>query len=374
MLPTHTHVIFTLGMLLLASSVVLAKQAQPSFDPHLSQLKKTLLQDLTESSFSSRNFKKYIHELTKSAHPAGSARQKELSEWLESQLKAQKVFLGRLSWKQRVPQTKNPMGLVKSAGDVFYTHHQLRNVMGKVEGGRPCSLLVGSHYDSKDLYGRGVNVGANDSGSSSAALLLLAEFLSQRSRKELCDIYLVFFDGEESVLWDWYASDQYAEGSDHLYGSRHLASLLVPSAQGYKFPPSIDSTAKPLRAVMILDMIGSRHMKLTLDDHSSPFLKERLLKTTQLLGLAHRLSAKPLKIEDDHLPFLKRGIPALLLIDFNNLDLWHTPKDLPQYLDFSSVRDVLKMSAMLLYDFSSSWFLSTMSPSRTSGAKNKHSP
>ena len=329
----------------------------PSESPVLCAQPSSSIKELASLSFSAADFHRYLKEFTRAAHPAGSQRQREISEWLSQQLKRQGVFLKRWSWSQRVPQVRHPQGLVKSKADIFYRHHPLWNVMAKVKGGQNCAFLVGSHYDTKELYSRGVGVGANDSGSSSAALLLLGAFLQQRSRKQLCDVYLVWFDGEESVLWNWWDGGRYGDAPDHLYGSRHLAARLVSSPAGWRLPQDLDAEASPLRAVLILDMIGSAGMKLTADGNSSGFLRARLWRAAQRLRLSHRLQQTHLRaIQDDHLPFLRRGIPALLLIDFTHLDFWHTPHDLPRYVDFSSVQDALKLALAVVYDGSSRSF------------------
>lgn len=307
------------------------------------------------ASFSRSDFDRYIAEFTQSPHPAGSLRQYELAKWLEQQLTAQGNFLVRWAWRDRVPHTRDDAGLIKRKKDVFVISLRFWNVVGKVPGGQDCSLLIGSHYDSKRLYNRGTNVGANDSGSSSAALLLLGSYLQGlSSREHLCDIYLVWFDGEESALWNWHDGEKYFGIRDNTYGSRHLARRLVSTPQGFVFPAELDAqeARKPLRAAMILDMIGSKGMKLTPDLSSTSELLELKQKVAAQMGLSHRLGGAPKAIADDHRSLLARGLPSLLLIDFNNLEVWHTPNDNPEHLDFSSVTDALRLAVGLINQLS----------------------
>ena len=67
----------------------------------------------------------------------------------------------------------------------------LRNVVGTVRGREPGYVVVGAHYDTKDLPDF---VGANDGASGTAVVAELARAI-KRPRHT---IRFVFFDGEES--------------------------------------------------------------------------------------------------------------------------------------------------------------------------------
>ncbi|HMJ96768.1 MAG TPA: M28 family peptidase, partial [Thermoleophilaceae bacterium] len=69
--------------------------------------------------------------------------------------------------------------------------HGLRNVIGTVRGREPGYIVVGAHYDTKDIPGF---VGANDGASGTAVTLRLARTL----RRPRHSIKFVFFDGEET--------------------------------------------------------------------------------------------------------------------------------------------------------------------------------
>jgi Zn-dependent M28 family amino/carboxypeptidase len=59
---------------------------------------------------------------------------------------------------------------------------------------------------------------------------------------------------------------------------------------------------------------------------STPWLTDLVWKTAARLGYAENFVADEHTIEDDHLPFLRRGVPAVNLIDFD-YPPWHTPAD-----------------------------------------------
>src|SRR5215217_103934 len=69
--------------------------------------------------------------------------------------------------------------------------HGLRNVIGSVRGREPGYIVVGAHYDTKDIPGF---VGANDGASGTAVAAQLARTI----RRPRHTIQFIFFDGEES--------------------------------------------------------------------------------------------------------------------------------------------------------------------------------
>src|SRR6185503_8401087 len=67
----------------------------------------------------------------------------------------------------------------------------LRNVIGTVRGREPGYVVVGAHYDTKDIRGF---VGANDGASGTAVAAQLARTI----RRPRHTVHFIFFDGEES--------------------------------------------------------------------------------------------------------------------------------------------------------------------------------
>ncbi|MGH7307941.1 MAG: M28 family peptidase [Candidatus Rokuibacteriota bacterium] len=178
----------------------------------------------------------------------------------------------------------------------------MANVVGVVPGRRPEAILVGGHYDTKwfsDIH----FVGANDGGSSTALLLELARAL-QGTNPEY-SIWIAFFDGEEArETW----TDR-----DSLYGSRRMAAELR-------------RTGRLPRAVIVVDMIGDRDLGIRREGFSTPWLTELVWGSAARLGHQAHFLADQLAVEDDHAPFLKAGVPAVLLIDFD-FPPWHTAAD-----------------------------------------------
>jgi Zn-dependent M28 family amino/carboxypeptidase len=175
-------------------------------------------------------------------------------------------------------------------------------VIGVLPGRRPDVILLGGPYDTKWFPGFRF-VGANDGGSSAALLLQLARVLAKAPRE--FTYWITFFDGEEARA-DWTSTDS-------LYGSRHLAAELA-------------RTGRLPRAVIVVDMIGDRDLGLRREGYATAWLTDIVWATARRLGHGRHFLGDVLPVEDDHAPFLRAGVPATLLIDFD-YPPWHTAAD-----------------------------------------------
>ena len=199
----------------------------------------------------------------------------------------------------------------------------MNNIIGKFPGTSDRIVVVSGHYDTYHRDGLHF-VGANDGGSSTGFLLALAEFLA--AGKELGagpspdtaasrpknSIWVVLFDGEESfVRWS---------ASDGAYGSRRLAAAWLA-----------DGTTRRLQALINVDMIGDRDLQLVPESGSTPWLRRLIWRTAARLGYGAAFPSGPRRsIEDDHIPFIKAGVPAVDLIDFQYGPAhryWHSEDD-----------------------------------------------
>jgi Zn-dependent M28 family amino/carboxypeptidase len=178
------------------------------------------------------------------------------------------------------------------------------NVSAVIPGRRPERIIIGTHYDTK-LFRDIRFLGASDGASSTAAAIELARVLSGRAGEYT--IELLFLDGEEAVL-EW-------AGTDHTYGSRHY----VEEAQR---TGDIDA----IKAFVLLDMIGDRDLDIRRDANSTPWLVDVVWQTAARLGHARTFVDVLTTIEDDHIPFVRAGIPSVDIIDLNYA-AWHTADD-----------------------------------------------
>jgi len=194
----------------------------------------------------------------------------------------------------------------------------VRNIIAKFAGTKDGIIVILGHYDTVYPLRNTGFVGANDGGSSTAILLEYANQLRDASsgggsgkKRDGYSVWLVWTDGEEAVK-TW--SD-----TDSLYGTRHLAEKWER-----------DGTLKKIKALMVMDMIGDADLDIIRDTNSAPWLLDLIYAAAERLGYQSHFYASQGAIEDDHIPFVKRGVPCADVIDldygYNNV-FHHTPQD-----------------------------------------------
>ncbi len=181
----------------------------------------------------------------------------------------------------------------------------MTNIVATLPGERPERIAIASHFDTKPINEFRF-VGANDGGSSTGALLELARVLKTRPKPRFT-IEFLFFDGEEA----------YGEWRDpnHTYGSRHYVTAARASG-----------TLAGLKALILLDMVGDRALNMRRDTNSTAWLTDIFWATAKRLGHGAHFLDEPFPVEDDHIPFVKAGVPSVDLIDLD-YPAWHTAAD-----------------------------------------------
>jgi Zn-dependent M28 family amino/carboxypeptidase len=179
------------------------------------------------------------------------------------------------------------------------------NVIATIPGKRTDRIAIATHYDTK-LFREFRFVGASDSASSTAAVLELARVLKNRQNE--FTIELLFFDGEEAVI-DWYRNN------DNTYGSRRYVETARKAG-----------TLQGLKALVLLDMIGDRDLTISRDSNSTRWLTDIVWASAAKLGYRQYFLQQETTIEDDHVNFVKAGIPSVDIIDLE-FPQWHTAQD-----------------------------------------------
>jgi glutaminyl-peptide cyclotransferase len=194
----------------------------------------------------------------------------------------------------------------------------VRNIIAKFPGTKDGIIVIMGHYDTNYWLRNTGYVGANDGGSSTAILLEFANQLrgaesgdGSGKKRDGYSVWLVWTDGEEAVK-TW--SD-----TDSLYGTRHLAEKWEK-----------DGTLKKIKALIVMDMIGDADLDIQRNTTGAPWLLDLIYTAAERLGYQSHFYALQGPIEDDHLPFVKRGVPSADVIDldygYNNV-FHHTPQD-----------------------------------------------
>lgn len=161
-------------------------------------------------------------------------------------------------------------------------------------------------------------------GSSAAVIVELARVLVRLEPRPAATIWLVLLDGEEAVV-RW--SD-----TDSLYGSRHLAARMETSGE-----------LSRMRAFLLVDMVGDRELGIQRDMYSTPWLQDMVWATAARLGHSEHFLDSRTYVQDDHLPFARRGVPVVDLIDFRygpGNTYWHSSEDTLDKLSADSLHVV----------------------------------
>ena len=183
----------------------------------------------------------------------------------------------------------------------------MKNIVAKVQGEGKGIILLLTHYDTlrMDHF-----VGAVDGGSSTGLMLEMARLLCNASaKKQPNSVWIGFVDGEEALV-NWH------KDNDNTYGSRELAARLATSGD-----------LKRIHAVILADLIGPKNPKFRRDSDSTHWLADLVWKTAARLGYRDIFVSDELAVQDDHLAFLNRGVPAVDIIDLNDFPYWHTLED-----------------------------------------------
>ncbi|XP_751998.2 glutaminyl-peptide cyclotransferase family protein [Aspergillus fumigatus Af293] len=261
-------------------------------------------------------------------------------------------------------------------------------------------LTLVAHYDSK--YKPEGFIGATDSAAPCAIIMhtmrsidaalskkweaMQAQGRTDASLEDQKGIQVLFLDGEEAFdLWT---------DTDSLYGARALAehwdSQVHPAMSVYKTPLS------SISLFVLLDLLGSK----------SPYIQSYFATThwayQKLAALEKRLrdlklfksssgdaSERPWfadgaknehqlttagSIQDDHIPFLARGVEILHVIDASPMtgfpSVWHSMDDDGEHLDLDTVEDW----SLLFTAFAAEWMeLEGFMPGSEARLKEKRS-
>uniref|UniRef100_A0A3Q1GG13 Glutaminyl-peptide cyclotransferase n=1 Tax=Acanthochromis polyacanthus TaxID=80966 RepID=A0A3Q1GG13_9TELE len=219
-------------------------------------------------------------------------------------------------------------------------------------------LVLACHYDSKyyppQWHGREFH-GATDSAVPCAMMLELARALDEELKTSNPDLtlQLLFFDGEEA-LFQWTPTDS-------LYGSRHLAQKMEITPH-----PTGATDTNQLHGIdlfVLLDLIGAPSPRFGNQFPSTtPWLTrlqsiEKRLHSLNLLvdhpnSVEYFWPNRPVgSIQDDHLPFLDRGVRVLHLIPSPFPSVWHTFDDDEQNLDRATIGNLNKILQVFVLEY-----------------------
>src|SRR6266849_2818752 len=230
-----------------------------------------------------RAFAHVAKQVTFGPRPSGSPAIGQVQDYLQSELKSYGCKVEADSFGADTPVGRLPM----------------KNILMKIPGEKPGTILLGTHYDTKRLDNF---VGADDSGSSTAVMLELARLLcAQRGRYA---VWIAFFDGEEAVNLEW-------QDPDNRYGSRQMTARLATSGDLVK-----------IKAFLLADIVGTKALRIKRDSYSTKALVDLVWATAAKLGYSSTFVEDATEILDDHKSFVKRNVPSVDVIDLE-IPYWH---------------------------------------------------
>lgn len=174
----------------------------------------------------------------------------------------------------------------------------LRNVVGTLPGRRP-GIVIGAHYDT--LVEPEGFVGANNGAAGTAVVVEIARALARtKPRRGAREVRFVLFDGEEP-----------AEGLPEESADFYNTGLRGSRAYVARHP-------RRTAAMVLLDYVGNKGLRLPREGNSTISLWEKLRAAARKVGFLRVFPDEVGEtITDDHVPFLRAGVPAIDLIDWS---------------------------------------------------------
>jgi glutaminyl-peptide cyclotransferase len=202
-------------------------------------------------------------------------------------------------------------------------------------------VMLAAHFDTRPEADRDPDParraepvpGANDGASGVAVLLELARHLAAR-RPPGVGVDIALFDMED--LGE-YGSDDDPEA--------------VPFAIGSEAFVQMHPQYRPAWGVL-LDMVGDRNLRIPQEGFSLQYarpLVERTWRAAERAGADAFVRAPAGAVMDDHVPFLRVGVPMVNLIHQPFPDTWHTTRDTPEFVSPESLQQVGDVLVELLW-------------------------
>ena len=191
----------------------------------------------------------------------------------------------------------------------------MRNFIVRFPGKKDGVIVLATHYET-NYWLKNINfVGANDGGSTTGLLMAIGDQLRAQTAggKKLdgYSVWLLFDDGEEAIQ-SW-------TDSDSTYGTKHLAAKWAR-----------DGTLPKIKAFILADMIGDKDLDIQHESRSADWLVALVRQAAKKFGYEKIFLQAGVPVRDDHLPFVRRGVPSIDIIDLDygpNNSYHHTDKD-----------------------------------------------
>ncbi|KAK7757962.1 hypothetical protein SLS62_000340 [Diatrype stigma] len=267
---------------------------------------------------------------------------------------------------------------VPFASMIFRRDPPWTTAKGGSGSGDVARLTLAAHYDS--LHQPAGFIGATDSAAPCAMLMHVARTIDEALTRKWDDleasgmagldeergVQILFLDGEEAWA-TWSATDS-------LYGARALAEAWEAEAH-----PARSAYRNPLDAIelfVLLDLLGAADPSVPSYFGATHWAYQGLARVEARLRAAGQLASAPSLgpqgqerrwlgdadklpsqlagrgyIQDDHVPFMARGVPVLHVIPSPFPAVWHRMEDDGAHLDPAAVADWAKIVAAFVAEW-----------------------
>jgi hypothetical protein len=239
---------------------------------------------------------------------------------------------GHLQLRHYIQDTLVQSGWAVTEQSFDYQGFTAVNLIAKANEGQGPVIILGAHYDTRRLADQTPDAGdrpvpgAVDGGSGVAVLLELARTLDLEETNH--EVWLAFFDVEDNGHGG-------LPGWDYIAGSTYMANNLTMNPE----------------AVVVVDMVGQVEQEFYFEGNSNQGLRLILWRIAADLGYGEQfIQEQKYTMIDDHLPFARRGVSAVDIIDFDYA-YWHTTEDTLDKVSPASLEQVGRTLEYWLEDY-----------------------
>lgn len=226
------------------------------------------------------------------------------------------------------------------------TEIKTENVAGYIEGkDKKNCIVITAHYDHIGETSEGINYGADDNASGTAALIELAKAFAQKQASPENSLLFLAVSAEELGLW----------------GSKYFTKSPWFSKFNYILNINMDMIGKSVKHNMIAALAlreSGNYSEDTTQREDFVYLNGYGKKASLLIRKSKRLARKKYdfqvdrtpgllvrltyKVASDHYNFAQKNVPVLVFFTGLHPD-YHTPRDIPEKLDYENMSIITKI-------------------------------
>lgn len=260
----------------------------------------------------------------------------------------ERVFGGDMPAPFELSPSKKMSITISNKGAALAT----QNVLAVIEGSDPVLkdeyVALGAHYDhvgiGSPVNGDTIYNGADDDGSGTTALLVIAEALAKSPTRP-----------KRSVMFNWHAGEEKG-----LWGSRYFTEYPTIPLQKIVTQLNIDMIGRSKKAGDTnprnnsltgpneIYVIGSKMMSTELGDLTEA-VNKGYLNLTYNYRYDDPKDPNRFFFRSDHYNYARKGIPIVFFFDGEHED-YHRPGDEPHKIDYEKMQKVVRTVYVMMWE------------------------